>query len=85
VLNNLFGFTDNSSLNFSKKIFVKAANKYNYGILLILYNIIKTIVLPFQRFFINLYSVKLQLNRLPFRTIPKIAKQFLVFVVSADL
>lgn len=82
MLNNLFSFAESS--NSSSKLFLKNTNKIIYNFLLLTYSIFKNTINLFQRFFTTLFGAKLQLNRLPFRSIPESIKKFLVVVVVAD-
>lgn len=85
MLNNLFSFTASSRTN-SSKIFAFNKNSiYLYNLLLFVYSLAKFLIIPFQRTFINTYSARLQLNRLPFRSIPNALKHFLIFLASTEL
>lgn len=53
-----------------------------YKLVFTIYNSLTVFIYPFQRKFINMYTVNLQLNRLPFRTIPNVIKYILIYFVD---
>ncbi len=82
MLNNLFSFTDNYNLNTHSQAGIK--NKYIVNMYSALYIFIGFFSKIFQNTLTNLYSSKLQLNRLPFRILPNTVKQFFINFVSLE-
>lgn len=66
------------------KNILKPINQFIYYCSLLFYKLNSVLTYPFQRFFINVYTVLLQTNRLPFRIIPQSIKFILVYFVDIE-
>ncbi len=87
MLKSFFFFKRSTKLSptfLTNRTILKPLNNLIYKLVFIIYTLLSVFVFPFQRWFINFYTVELQTDRLPFRKLPDVFKVILFYFVDID-